>query len=99
MQPLETMPVFWAKMLYNYVRRTLPDAGAQQYAFIPAFMNPLFSLPGPGTPYSFRWNPLQPEQLYYNLAQNMQGVLGVVAGQMALQPLLDTRNGVGGANG
>lgn len=83
---------------YNYVRRELPDAGAQQYAFYPGFTLPLFTLPGPGTPYSFQWNARQPEQVYYNLAQRMDGIVGVQAGTMALQPLLDTR-GVAGASG
>lgn len=85
-------------MLYNYQRRELPDAGAQQYAFLPQLMNPLFTLPGPGTPYSFQWRPFQPEQLYYNQAQRMDGLAGVVTGQMALQGLLDTR-GIAGAEG
>lgn len=84
--------------LYNYKRKTLPDAGAQQYAFYPTLMNPVYSLPGPGTPYHFRWQVTQPEQLYYNMAQRMDGVLGVVQGTMALGALLDTR-GVGGAEG
>lgn len=84
--------------LYNYARRTLPDAGAMQYAFEPAFMNPLYTLNGPGTPYSFAWQVTQPEQLYYNQAQRYDGHIGVVAGQMARQGLLDTR-GVAGANG
>lgn len=84
--------------LYNYVRRELPDAGAQQYVFLPQLQNPLFSLPGPGTPYTFRWRPLQPEQLYYNQAQRMDGFSGVIAGQMIFQGLLDTR-GTEGANG
>lgn len=84
--------------LYNYVRRELPDAGAQQYAFIPANMNPLYSLNGPGTPYTFSWQVTQPEQLYYNQAQVFDGHIGVVAGQMARQGLVDTR-GVAGANG
>lgn len=84
--------------LYDYQRRVLPDAGAMQYAFLPRFMNPVFTLPGPGTPYSFRWNVTQPEQLYYNQSQRMDGVIGVVAGQMSLTALLDTR-GVAGAEG
>lgn len=87
---------------YNFIRRELPDAGAQQYAFEPGFTLPLFGLPGPGTPYSFRWNPYQPEQVYYNQAQSMDGIIGVQAGQMALQGLLDTRGigpGVSGATG
>lgn len=84
--------------LYNYQRRELPDAGAQQYAFLPNLQNPLFTLPGPGTPYSFVWQITQPEPLYYNMAQRMDGLIGVVAGQMALQPLLDLR-GVTGAEG
>jgi hypothetical protein len=83
---------------YNYKRKELPNAGAQQYAFIPGTMNPVFTLPGPGTPYSFVWQVTQPEQLYYNMAQRMDGLSGVVAGQMALQGLLDTRS-VAGANG
>jgi hypothetical protein len=86
-----------ASAIYHYVYRRLPDAGAQQYAFCPGFTNPLFTLPGPGTPYSFRWNALQPEQLYYNQMQRLDGMAGVVAGQMARQALLDTRNVQGAA--
>lgn len=83
---------------YNFLRRELPDAGAEQYAFLPGFTLPLYTLPGPGTPYSFCWNVTQPEQVYYNQAQRYDGLIGVQAGQIALQPLLDTR-GVSGAMG
>lgn len=84
--------------LYNYVRRELPGAGAQQYAFLPTFTLPLISLPGPGTPYWFQWKVTQPQQVYYQQRQRLDGFEGVVAGQMAFQALLDTR-GVQGASG
>lgn len=84
--------------IYNYKYKKLPDAGAQQYAFYPQLMNPVQTLPGPGTPYSFVWQVTQPEQIYYNQAQRMDGLIGVVAGTMALQGLIDTR-GVTGAEG
>lgn len=84
--------------LNHYFWRKLPDSGAQQYAFIPEFMNPLYTLPGPGTPYKMQWAVTQPQQLYYNMAQRMDGVIGVVAGQVALTGLLDTR-GISGAAG
>lgn len=84
--------------IYNYVRKILPDAGAQQYAFLPQLMNPVYTLPGTGTPYAFRWQVTQPEQLYYNQSQRMDGIAGVVAGQMIRLGLIDTR-GVAGAEG
>lgn len=79
------------KSLYNYIFRPLPQAGAMQYAFEPRFELPIITLPGPATPYSFVWRITQPEQMYYNQAQVMDGKAGVVAGQIALQGLLDTR--------
>jgi hypothetical protein len=84
--------------LYNYKRKELPDAGAQQYAFYPQLMDPVYTLPGPGTPYGFQWRVTQPEQVYYNQAQVQDGILGVVAGQAALTGLLDLSS-VNGANG
>lgn len=84
--------------LFNFVRRELPDAGAMQYAAIPQLQNPLFTLLGGATPTRQQIHPLQPEQVYYNQAQTMQGLPGIVAGQMALQSLIDTR-GVSGAEG
>ena len=85
-------------MLYNYTPTRQPSPGAYGYAFNPTLQNPLFSLPGNGTPYSFQWRPYQPEQVYYNQAQTMVGLSGVVAGQMVTRPLIDTR-GVFGAEG
>lgn len=76
--------------LYNYRLGYTLDGGAERYAFEPTFSLPLVTLPGPGTPYRMQWKVTQPEQLYYNLAQQMQGINGIVAGQVALSPLLDT---------
>lgn len=84
--------------LYNFLKRKLPDAGAMQYAFLPTLQNPLYTLFGGGTPNRQQLMPLQPEQVFYNQAQRIDGLPGVVAGQMAMQPLLDTR-GVSGAEG
>ena len=78
--------------LYNYLRTRQPDgSGAGVYAFLPEFSLPLFGLPGPATPVPQFWSAVQPEQLYYNQAQRMDGKAGIVAGQMALQALIDTR--------
>lgn len=78
--------------LYGHIRTVVPDgSGAEVYAFVPRFTLPLMTLPGPGTPVPQFWAAVQPEQLYYNLAQRMDGKAGIVAGQMALQSLLDTR--------
>lgn len=82
--------------IYGHIRTRQPDgSGAGVYAFVPQYGLPLFTLLGPGTPYSFRWNPLQPPQMYYNQAQRMDGKLGVQAGQMALQRLIDNRGVTG----
>lgn len=82
-------------MLYNFVYRPLPQAGAMQYAFEPAFSLPPQTLPGPGTPYTFSWRAMQPEKAYYLQAKTLQGLVGIVAGQMAHQPLLDDRGVTG----
>lgn len=82
--------------LYNYKGTRQPDgSGAAVYAFEPTFTLPLITLPGFGTPYSFRWNPCQPPQYYYNMQQRMDGQIGIVAGQMALSPLIDNRGVTG----
>lgn len=82
--------------IYNFIRTRQPDgSGAEVYAFTPRFTLPLYGLPGPGTPWAQFWSPVQPQQVYYNQAQRMDGRIGVVAGQMALTPLIDNR-GVSG---
>lgn len=81
--------------IYNYLYRPLPQAGAQQYAFEPRFTLPLYTLPGPGTPVNYQWNVTQPEQLWFNQSQRMDGVIGIQAGTLGGQRLVDTR----GVNG
>ncbi|HEY6019400.1 MAG TPA: hypothetical protein VIY48_05675 [Candidatus Paceibacterota bacterium] len=81
--------------IYNYIYRPLPQAGAQQYAFEPRFTLPLYTLPGPGTPVAYQWNVTQPEQLWFNQSQVMDGIIGIQAGTLTGQPLVDTR----GVNG
>lgn len=82
--------------IYNYIPTRQPDgSGAGVMAFVPLNALPLFTLPGFGTPYTFKWHATQPEQLYYNQAQLMQGKIGIMAGQMALQSMIDNR-GVSG---
>lgn len=77
---------------YGYKATRQPDgSGAAIYAFLSRWTLPLFTLPGPGNPVPQFWNPLQPEQLYYNLMQRQDGKIGVVAGQIAMQPLIDNR--------
>jgi hypothetical protein len=77
---------------FNFIKTRQPDgSGAEVYAPLPTTTLPLFTLPGPGTPWAQFWNPTQPPQLWYNLAQRMDGQIGIVAGQMALTPLIDNR--------
>lgn len=81
-----------ANDIYSHIRTPVPDgSGALVYAFVPRYTLPLFTLPGPGTPVPQFWSAIQPEQLYYNQAQRMDGQIGIVAGQMALQSLIDNR--------
>ncbi len=77
--------------IYDFIYRPLPQAGGQQYAFQPKYTQPIYSLPGPGTPVQKQWAVTQPEQLYVNHASAMNGMAGVVAGQGIMQPLVDTR--------
>lgn len=82
--------------IYNYKSTRQPDgSGAGIYAFLPKFTLPLFSLPGPATPVPQFWSAVQPEQLYYNQAQRMDGLVGIQAGIIALQPLIDNRGVTG----
>jgi hypothetical protein len=84
--------------IYNYFRTRQPDlGGALNYAFEPRYTLPLFTLPGLGTPYSGHINPTQPEKMYYMQAQRYDGKIGIVAGQLALQHLIDNRDS--GING
>lgn len=62
------------------------------WAFIMPTSLPLFMTSGAGTPSQFRWNPLQPNQIYHNLEQRQDGQIGIVAGQVAMQPLIDNRD-------
>jgi hypothetical protein len=80
-------------MLYNYIPKQQPDSGGtRDYAFNPSFTNPLFGMFGPATPIPVNvFSAVQPEQVYYNQRQYLQGLIGVIAGQIAMQPLIDTR--------
>jgi hypothetical protein len=80
----------------TYVKTRQPDgSGAAVYAFAPGFSLPLVTLPGPATPVPQYWSSVQPEQLYFMQTQRMDGKSGIVAGQMALQALLDNRGVTG----
>lgn len=79
-------------MLYNFVERPIIDqSGAAKFAFLPRFLNPTYGLWGGATPYAMQWDVFQPEQVYYAKQVAAIGLNGVVAGQIAMQPLLDTR--------
>ena len=80
-------------MLPNgYQSTRIPDlVGVQNYAYVPGFTLPLVTLPGPATPVPQFWSVTQPEQLYVMPVQVMDGKAGIVAGQMALQQLIDNR--------
>lgn len=80
-------------MLYNYVKKKQPNlGGARDYAFMPTFALPVTVLMGAGiTVPANVFSSVQPEQVYYNQAATMNGIIGVVAGQMARVGLLDTR--------
>lgn len=80
-------------MLANYINTAnkQPTAGAQIYAFEPQFSLPAFSVLGPGIGPSYAWRVVGPESVYYNQGRYLQGLIGVVAGQLANQALLDTR--------
>jgi hypothetical protein len=82
--------------LYSYIRTLVPDgSGTGIYAFTPRYTLPLVTLPGRATPVPQFWSAIQPEQLYYNQALRYDGKIGVVAGQMALQSLIDNRGVTG----
>ena len=82
--------------LYSFLKTRQPDgSGTGVYAFVPAFQLPVITLPGPATPVPQFWSAVQPEQMYLMQAQRMDGKAGIVAGQMALQPLIDTRGVTG----
>lgn len=79
-------------MLYNFEQKQIPGPGTGNYAFLPGFPLPSIGPFGPATPYSMQWRVMQPEKPYYNQAQYLIGLIGIVAGQAAHQPLLDTRS-------
>lgn len=80
-------------MLYNYVKKKQPNVGGtRDYAFMPTFALPVTDLMGAGVSVpACSFCPFQPEQVYYNQAAVMNGIIGIVAGQIARVPLVDTR--------
>lgn len=76
--------------------------GANNVSYLADITQPLFSYFGtgivPGMPPAkkFKWRIFQGEQFYVNPANRISGLPGVVSGQFAMQPLIDTRVGVNG---
>lgn len=75
--------------IYDYHEGALFSPGAMNFVFEPNFELPMVGIWGKGflrVPNVF--NPLQPVQLYSNPNIVTNGLGGLEAGQMALQPLL-----------
>ena len=83
--------------IYFYVPERLPQAGADRFSFHPIWHNPAFNLYGPSI-LSNAMQALPGAPLVSSPTTLTQGLGGIVAGQMMLQPLLDPNNtsGTGG---
>lgn len=84
----------------HFVRNSQNDSlgiGAGNVTYFPGQSLPLFSLTGRGgiRPL-YQFNATQPEQLWFNKTNRLEGMQGVVNAQFAFQPLLDQRQGVNG---
>lgn len=75
-------------MRYIYQPQPLPGPGVGNYSFLPWASLPVFQVIGPGVEYRKSLNAFQPEQVYYQQNQYLQGWAGIVAGQIYGQPLL-----------
>lgn len=77
--------------VYSFHEGDLFTPGTQNYVFDYPWELPMGTIWGHGflrTPNTF--NPLQPQQLYSNPNVVINGIGGLIAGQMALQPLEST---------
>jgi hypothetical protein len=75
---------------YHFHEGDIFEPGTGNYVLDPTFETPLMTTWGHAflrTPNTF--NPLQPPQIYSNANVTVGGIGGPIAGQMALQPLLD----------
>ena len=74
--------------------------GANNISYLPDTTNPLFSYFGAGILTGgfkhFHWRMLQGNAFWVNPALPVIGLPGIVSGQSAMQPLIDTRMGVNG---
>lgn len=81
---------------FTYQRTNVPDgSGMEIMAFGMPTTLPLIMWQGSGTPYGYKWNPLQSPQVYQQQQQRLDGQIGIVAGQVAMQPLIDNRDFTG----
>lgn len=76
-----------------------PTPGVENYAFLPAFGLPPQWIVGGGIVPMQSFAVTQEEQVYWTHDTIQAGLEGVVAGQMALQRLLDPRFGAYGGGG
>ena len=75
--------------LYKFVERPIgATPGAGNFAFLPSFSLPLFSVGGPGTAFYKNWG-TQPANMYYGQQQVISGMEGVYAPGIQSQPLID----------
>jgi hypothetical protein len=75
--------------IYHYHEGAVFTPGAENFVFEPQFELPIQTVWGFGfirNPNTF--NPFQPPQVYANPQTMLQGIGGLMAGQMALQPLI-----------
>lgn len=77
-----------AHELYQYHLGIRFDPGAMAEAFEPLFGLPLVSFRGSGR-VAGALRPLQPPQVWFTQQQGIQGLGGLVAGQVILQPLIN----------
>jgi len=77
---------------YHWVKKDLPDPGAQNYAFESLGLTE-FTPIGAGVAQRQMFNVLQPPSLFVNGQMLLtSGVGGVAAGQVIFQPLIDPYN-------
>lgn len=72
--------------LYQFHQGAVLTPGTQNLVFEPAFELPTFAV-AQGVKYTPFFAPLQPPQIWQSKAVGVNGLGGIVAGQMALQSL------------
>jgi hypothetical protein len=86
----------------GYFRRNVDKCclgvGANNITYLPDTTKPLFSYFGTGILtggfQGFHWKMLQGEAFWTNPALPVIGLPGIISGQSAMQPLIDTRSGI-----